>query len=292
MIIALGSGKGGTGKTTVAVALARALVPGAEDGRVLLADCDVEEPNAHLFLRPDITASRPVESEVPEFDATRCSFCGECARFCRFHALSVAPGSLQVFPELCHSCGGCFLACPRDGALVRTTREIGVIESGRAGDLEFRHGRLRVGEPSAAALVGRLRDSLPPTEWTILDAPPGTACTFVETVHGADFCLLVGEPTPFGVHDLEAAVEVTELLGVPRGIVINKSAAESGDGDAELERMAARRGVDILLRIPHDRAVAEAATRGGGLLEVRPELAAELRDLAGEIAGRARREAS
>ena len=290
MIITLGSGKGGTGKTTVSCALALALAEDTQAGPVHLADCDVEEPNAHLFLRPEITSSNPVNMVIPQFNMDHCDYCAECSQFCRFNALAVSPGVAMVFPELCHSCGGCFLVCPTPGALEKSFREIGVIEhgviehgvmdngvidNGKAGSLGFSRGLLRIGETQATPLVGELRKTLPKTGIVILDSPPGTSCTFVETVRGSDFCLLVAEPTPFGIHDLERAIEVTELQDVPRGILINRS----GEADGELEKVAARRGVEILMRIPHDRAVAVAGTEGRTLLDVRPELAPRFRDL-------------
>jgi MinD superfamily P-loop ATPase len=275
VILTLGSGKGGTGKTTVACALALALTDEHENGPVTLADCDVEEPNAHLFLNPEITGSIPVSLELPVFDEEHCDYCAACSEFCRFHALAVSPGVAMVFPELCHSCGGCHLVCPTPGALRKTMREIGVIESGRTGSLAFMQGILRVGETRATPLVSQLCRELPESGSIILDAPPGTSCTFVETVSGSDFCLLVAEPTPFGIHDLQRAIDVTESLGIPRGILINRS----GDSDGALERMAAERGVEILMRIPHDRAVAEAGTEGRTLLDVRPELAPRFRTL-------------
>ncbi|MBU8870629.1 MAG: 4Fe-4S binding protein [Gemmatimonadales bacterium] len=275
MIVALGSGKGGTGKTTVSCALAESLKDDPLAGPVLLADCDVEEPNAHLFLRPVITDRRPVNMLIPAFDENHCDYCGECARFCRFNALAVSPGVAMVFPELCHSCGGCFLVCPVPGALKKLSREIGVIEKGHSGSLGFTRGLLRVGETLATPLVGELRKTLPDSGTVILDAPPGTSCSFVETVQGSDFCLLVTEPTPFGIHDLERAIEVTELLNVPRGVLINRS----GNEDGELEKVLARRGVEILMRISHDRAVAEAATEGRTLLDVHPDLVPRFQSL-------------
>ncbi len=290
MIISVGSGKGGTGKTTVSCALAVSMAndPGASD--ILLADCDVEEPNVHLFLRPSITESRAVNMVIPAFDTDYCDYCGECASFCRFNALAVSPGMAMVFPELCHSCGGCFLVCPIPGALKKLTREIGVIENGIVENcslanpdqkkdtrptLAFTRGLLEIGETLATPLVGELRKGLPDSGTIILDAPPGTSCSFVETVQGSDFCLLVTEPTPFGIHDLERAIEVTELLDVPRGILINRSGLEDG----ELEEMAARRGIEILMRIPNDRAVAEGATEGRSLLDVHPDLASSFQNL-------------
>lgn len=286
MIVAVASGKGGTGKTTVAVSLALSL----SHQRPLLVDCDVEEPNAALFLDPVVQERREVGRPVPEVDPEACTGCGRCAEVCQYHAIAVVgkgrSGGVLVFPELCHGCGSCAFQCPT-GAIREVMNPMGVLERGWAGPVEFAQGTLRVGEAMAAPVIRQLKEWVVPSDaWdrpVILDAPPGTSCSVVETIRGADFVLLVTEPTPFGLHDLRLAVELArEGLGLPVGVVINRD----GVGDRQVEEYCAAAGIPVLLRIPHDRRIAEAYSDGKPLVVAHPEYRERFRALAAEIVQR------
>lgn len=261
MILAIASGKGGTGKTTVAVNTARAL--GSE---VLLLDCDVEEPNAHLFLPGCVDAAEAVSIPVPQVDESLCDGCGECGSFCEYHAI-VSFGTLPlVFPEMCHGCGGCARVCP-PRAIREVERRIGVVETIRAGNITLIQGRIDVGVAMAPPLIravkARLKDGLP----AILDAPPGTSCPVIATVRDVDFVVLVTEPTPFGLHDLRLAVETVREIGIPFGVVINRV----GVGDDRVHDYCNAEGIPILLEIPDDRRIAEAYSRGELIVDALPE---------------------
>jgi MinD superfamily P-loop ATPase len=260
MIICVASGKGGTGKTTIATNLAVAL-----EEPVHLLDCDVEEPNAHLFLRPEIISSLDFKVEVPEIDLAKCTLCGKCQEICQFNALAILPETALSFPELCHSCGGCFLVCPEDAVAVQK-RLVGQVETGRRGKVAFAHGRLRVGEAMSPPLIRRVKQEASPNGLTIIDAPPGTSCPVVTTLWGADFVILVTEPTPFGLNDLELAVGVTRELNLPCGLIINRADL----GDRRVHDYAERENIPILLEIPFDRQAAEVYARGGMLVEELP----------------------
>lgn len=266
MIVAVASGKGGTGKTTVAVSLALAL-----SGQPVFLDCDVEEPNAALFLRPTITQREEVGILIPEVDFERCTACGRCAEVCAYHAIAVAGRNVMVFPALCHGCGSCTLNCP-ERAIREVLHVTGVIEQGKAGAIAFAQGIMNVGEAMATPIIRRLKRWAIPENAAdravILDAPPGTACPVVETMRGADVVLLVTEPTPFGLHDLRLAAEVArDELGLPVGVVINRD----GIGDRGVEAYCAAEDIPILMRIPFDRRIAEAYSEGVPLLEALPE---------------------
>ena len=260
MVICVASGKGGTGKTTVAVNLAVAL-----DRPVTLLDCDVEEPNAHLFLKPVLYQSREVFLEVPEIDPGRCTLCGKCQEICQFNAIAVLPQMVLTFPELCHSCGGCFLVCP-EGAVRSQQRLIGVVETGTHGKVRFRHGRLRVGEAMAPPLIRRVKEKMEEDGLIIVDAPPGTSCPVVSALWGGDFVIMVTEPTPFGLNDLELAVGAVRELGVPMGLVINRADL----GDRRVHEYARRENLPVLLEIPFDRQAAAAYARGELLVQALP----------------------
>ena len=263
MNIAVASGKGGTGKTTVAVSLALSLASAP-----LFLDCDVEEPNAHLFLRPTIERREEVAIPVPAVEEARCTGCGRCAEVCQFHAIAVVKAKVLVFPELCHGCGGCSLACP-EKAISELPHVIGFVEEGMAGPIRFAHGILNVGEPMPGPIIRRLKKQARGFSGpVILDAPPGTACPVVETMHGTDFTLLVTEPTPFGLHDLKLAVEVAKHeLGIPVGVLVNRD----GIGDRRVDDYCAANGLPILMRIPFDRRIAEAYAGGVPLVRALPE---------------------
>jgi MinD superfamily P-loop ATPase len=273
MIISVASGKGGTGKTTVATNMAVAL-----EADVQLLDCDVEEPNAHLFIQPKMTASRIVATPVPEVDMEKCTLCGKCAEICQFKAIAVMGETVLSFPELCHSCGGCMQVCP-EKAIREIDRELGLIESGRRNGIEFVHGKLRVGEAMSPPLIRRVRACTRADAVTIIDAPPGTSCPVIAAMRGADFVLMVTEPTPFGLHDLKLAVGATRILNIPCGLVINRADL----GDDRVRDYAREEGVPILMEIPFDRQIAEAYSRGRLIVEALPEWRARFKELHRQI---------
>lgn len=291
MIIAVASGKGGTGKTTVAVNLAA-----VAKTDVSLLDCDVEAPNAHLFLGggafgseeqdacagPDRTDLAVVGVAVPRIDEDLCDGCGECSRFCAYHAI-VSFGTVPlVFPELCHGCGGCTLVCPRR-AISEIDHRIGVIRQTTCGRITLIEGRLDVGRAMAPPLIRAVKARLIPGRDAILDAPPGTSCPMVATVRGADYVLLVTEPTPFGLHDLELAVATVRQLELPCGVVVNRA----GCGDDRIQAFCRAQGLPVLAEIPDDRTIAETYARGALLVDALPHY----RPLFSELADRVRRAA-
>ncbi len=261
MIISIASGKGGTGKTTVATSLAMSM-----EGDVQLLDCDVEEPNAHLFIRAEIESAETVSTPVPKIDLGKCSMCGKCSEICQFNAISVIADTVLTFPELCHSCGGCVHVCP-EHAVTEGFRPLGAIERGKRNGLEFIHGRLRVGEAMSPPLIKKVREHIRPGALAIIDAPPGTSCPVIASMKGADFVILVTEPTPFGLYDLELAVGAVEILGIKSGLVINRSDM----GDDRVKEYAAKKGIPVLLEIPFNRGIAEAYSRGEMVIEAIPE---------------------
>jgi MinD superfamily P-loop ATPase len=269
MTVAIASGKGGTGKTTVAVNLAR--VFGAP---IQLFDCDVEEPNAHLFLKGVLQSEDVVTIPVPVVDEGRCDACGECSRFCEYHALVSFGTKPLFFAEMCHGCGGCIRVCPRQ-AISEQGRRIGVVETMQEGDITLYTGRLDVGVAMAPPLIravrSRRQDSLP----AILDAPPGTSCPVIATLRGADVVVLVTEPTPFGLNDLRLAVDMVRELNVQFGVVINRV----GVGDDRVHAFCREQDIPILIEIPDDRRVAEAYSRGELAVEALPEYHSRFRQL-------------
>jgi MinD superfamily P-loop ATPase len=260
MIIAVASGKGGTGKTTVAVGLALSLP------RCQFVDADAEEPNCHLFLRPAIERTIPVPMILPEVDLSRCTFCGKCAEFCQFNAMAVVKQKVLIFPELCHGCGGCVYACPEQ-AIQAGQRQIGEVEVGTARGMRFIQGRLKPAEPSAVRIVREEIAQLEPNGVAVVDASPGTACAVQDTIDQADFCLLVTEPTPFGLHDLKMAMDTAQEVGTPAGVIINRSGAR----DDLIEQECRKRDLPILLRVPFDRRIAEAYSRAEPIVDAFPE---------------------
>ncbi len=262
MKIAVASGKGGTGKTLVATNLASVL---SSEHSTALLDCDVEAPNDHLFLRPTIVDQQVVAKRIPVVDEDLCTGCGACHRACEFGAIARIEGQLLVFEELCHGCGRCGLVCPVD-AITERDHPLGTIERGTAGRIAFAQGRLHIGEAMASPIIAALKAWAPERERIVLDAPPGTACSVITTLHGVDVAILVTEPTPFGLHDLRATVGVVRTLALPAGVVVNRH----GLGDDDIERYCSDEGLPILLRIPFDRRIAEAGAEGQLLMDALP----------------------
>jgi len=263
MIIAVASGKGGTGKTTVAVNLALSLP------NVQVLDCDVEEPKSHIFLNPVNEVIKPAYTLVPTVNYDRCDYCGKCAAACEYNALVVVPQKeVMVFPELCHGCGLCSLVCPQD-AISEKTREIGVIKTGKSSDgsVDLVYGVLNIGEVMATPLIDQVKAELNPEKTVIIDVSPGTACPVIAAVQGSDYCVLVTEPTPFGLYDLRLAIEVLRVLKIPFGVVINKA----GIGDRKVYEHCEKEGIPILLEIPYDTQIARCYSEGVPFVKEMPE---------------------
>lgn len=273
MIIAVASGKGGTGKTTLSVAMAFAAV-----GPVRLLDCDVEEPNSHFFVRPTIERTEKVSRLVPTVNQALCNGCGKCAQLCQFNALAALGSKTLVFPELCHSCGGCIRICPA-GAITEVPLAIGTLEIGRHGDVEFMAGRMDVGQAMSPPLIRAVKKHAMDTGLTLIDCPPGTACPFVTAVKGCDAVILVTEPTPFGLHDLKLAIATLRELNLPFGVVVNRIL----DEDNLVSAYCREEGIPLLLQIPEDRRVAEAYSRGELLTTILPGLQHKLAALPDQL---------
>jgi MinD superfamily P-loop ATPase len=264
MIIAIASGKGGTGKTTVAANLAVTL---KEKMPVALLDCDVEEPNAHIFLMPEFTEKESVTLPVPSIDSDKCTHCGICTGICAYHALADLGKKILVFEELCHGCGGCSLLCPA-GAITEIHKEIGIVERGTAKGIEFIRGTLSIGSVLAPPVIKKVKSRIKSGPAVIIDSPPGTSCPMINAVSGADYCVLVTEPTPFGLSDLKLAAGVVRELRIPFGVVINRADM----GDDEVEKYLQEQGIPLLMKIPFDRRYAACYARGRLLVEEFPEL--------------------
>jgi len=276
MIISVASGKGGTGKTTIATNLALSL-----DGDVQFFDCDVEEPNSHIFLKPDIQETEAIGIPVPEVDKSRCTYCGKCGEICQYSAIVVIKNNVLTFPELCHGCGGCSLVCP-EGAISEKHREVGIVERGLASGMEFIHGRLRIGETMSPPLIKAVKKYIDKEKTAIIDAPPGTSCPVIEAVKRSDFTLLVTEPTPFGLNDLILAVEMIRTLKIPFGVIINRSDV----GDKGATEYCHREGIPILMEIKTERKIAEAYSKGITIVQIVPEYKERFKSLFTELEGR------
>ncbi|MCK5340751.1 MAG: ATP-binding protein [Desulfobulbaceae bacterium] len=264
MKLAIASGKGGTGKTTVAVSLA---LTAAEKGPVQFLDCDVEAPNGHIFLKPHIQESTHCFLTVPSVLEEKCTYCGKCKDICRYKAITVFGETIMFFKEMCHSCGGCFLVCPED-ALIEDRREIGVVEKGHARNIAFVHGKLRIGEAMAPPLIKAVKEEISPNGLAIIDAPPGTSCPVIEVLKDADFTILVTEPTPFGLHDLQLTVDVLRILQKPFSVILNRADL----GDNRTEQWCRDQHIPILMKIPFDRGIAEDYAIGKALVVSRPDM--------------------
>lgn len=274
MIISIASGKGGTGKTTVAVNLAISIE------NVQFLDCDVEEPNAHLFLKPELQKKDKAYIPVPEVDFEKCTFCGKCAEICEYHALAVLPpkenrkGNVLIFPHLCHGCGACLFLCPAK-AIKEGKREIGEVETGNRDSMNFTLGRLNVGEAMSPPLIREVKKNIDPDRIVIIDAPPGTSCPVITAVKGSDFCVLVTEPTPFGLNDLILAVEVLRKMKIPFGVVINRFDV----GDEKVKEYCKREAIQVLMEIPFRKDFAHCYSNGNLIADQFPEYRGKFQDL-------------
>ena len=269
MIISIASGKGGTGKTTISTNLALSI-----DQEVQLLDCDVEEPNSHLFLNPVIEKKEQVIAPVPEIDLEKCTFCKKCMDICRYGAIAVLKDNVLTFENLCHSCDGCFEVCP-ENAVMEKKRSLGEIEQGSSRGISFIHGRLEVGQVMAPPIIKKVRSFTDPDLVTIIDAPPGTSCPVIAAMNGADFVLLVTEPTPFGLHDLKLAVETVKILDIPHGLVINRA----GLGNDDVKIYAKKENIPILMKIPFDKEIARIYSNGQIVVDKLPEYKLKFQDL-------------
>ncbi|KUO52744.1 MAG: (4Fe-4S)-binding protein [Desulfitibacter sp. BRH_c19] len=249
MRIAVLSGKGGTGKTTVSASLATSV------SSCQYIDFDVEEPNGAIFLTPEIQESSPVKVLVPEADITKCNACGYCSKACQFNAIAVVKDHVLVFPEICHHCGACVIACPND-AISEVERIIGVVEAN--GDNTFLQGRLNVGEPISIPIISALKKRMKKVLPVILDCSPGASCTVIQSIEECDYCILVTEPNPFGLHDLKIATQLVRKMEIPFGIVLNKAS----DSSRLIHDFCENEGIELLMEIPFSREIAESYSKG------------------------------
>ena len=275
MILTVASGKGGTGKTLVATSLALSL---KDKSTIQLIDCDVEEPNAHVFLKPVFTERESVCVPVPSVDEEKCTHCGKCSEVCAYNAIAAMKHKVLVFPELCHGCGACSYLCPED-AITEVGKEVGVVETGHADGIQFAHGKLNVGEAMAPPVIRRVKEYINHECTVIIDVSPGTSCPVVESIRGSDYCILVTEPTPFGLNDLILAVEVLRKLDIPCGVVLNRT----GVGDNKVEKYCQKEEIPILLTIPLDTRIAGYYSRGISLVEGIPQWRGRFLDLYNKV---------
>ena len=278
MIISVASGKGGTGKTLVATNLALSL---QDKCNVQLLDCDVEEPNAHIFIKPELTSKEKVFIPIPKIIEAKCTHCGKCAEVCAYNAIAVVKEKVLVFPELCHGCGACSYLCP-EVAISEENKETGIVEVGGSGGIEFVHGKLNVGEAMAPPVIRQVKAHINLKGTVLIDVSPGTSCPVVESMKESDFCLLVTEPTPFGLNDLVLAVEVTRKLGIRCGVVVNRT----GFGNGSIDEYCCKEAIPIMLTIPLETEIASLYSRGIPLVEGIPkwrkhfiELFSKIKDL-------------
>ncbi len=280
MKISIASGKGGTGKTTIATNLA--LVLSRQGQPVELLDCDVEEPNCHIFVKPEFESSRSITIPVPEVDKEKCNSCGICGEVCQYSAIVCLKGSVMVFEDMCHGCGGCMRFCP-EKAITEREKEVGIVEIGHAKGFHFLHGKLKIGQVMAPAVIRGVKSAARKSEITIIDAPPGTSCSVIEAVKNTDFVILVTEPTPFGLNDLKLAVGTVRALNLPFAVAINRCDI----GDEAVKQYCGAEGINVILEIPNDRRIAQTYSRGEIASECLGEYADIFTNFAERITGQA-----
>ncbi|MFW6101614.1 MAG: P-loop NTPase [Bacteroidota bacterium] len=277
MKIAIASGKGGTGKTTLATNLAVLCSSGSQNRSTVLSDLDVEEPNSGIFLKGETLHQQKITKEIPEWRPDKCTFCNRCKEVCNFNAVAVLPQSVLIFPELCHSCYACVGLCPED-ALIMKTHPIGELKHYKVNHLDFIEGKLNIGEQQAVPLISKTADytrqNFPEHSMFFYDAPPGTSCPVVESVKETDFVILVAEPTPFGLHDLKLSVKTMRKIGKVFGIVINRL----GLGNDHIEQFCKEEKIDVLGRIPNMPEIAKKYSRGDLIIDI-PEIRKEMHSI-------------
>lgn len=264
MIISVASGKGGTGKTTISTNLAMSLSNIGQQVQYL--DCDAEEPNGHIFLKPRIETTEDVTVGVPDVNLSKCTGCGKCGQLCQYSAIICLKDKPLVFEQLCHSCAGCMAICP-EGAIAEKQRKIGVAQFGKSNKIYFGHGKLDIGAIQTPALIRHVKNKIQKDIINIIDVPPGTSCPVIEAIKGSNFVLLVTEPTPFGLNDLALAVGMLRQLKRHFAVAINRSDI----GDDAVVKYCQQEDIKVLIKIPNDRKIAESYSRGVMIVEAMPD---------------------
>jgi MinD superfamily P-loop ATPase len=276
MNIAIASGKGGTGKTTISMSLASYYAD--KNISVAILDCDVEEPNVNLFLQAQVTEEVRTTVLIPQVDNSLCTGCGKCGEICEYSAIVLIKGKPLVLKEMCHSCGGCFLVCP-EKAITEVKRETGIVELGEISGIEYAGGRLNISEAISPPLIKDVKEYYPEAEIRLLDSPPGTSCPVIESVRGCDFLLLVSEPTPFGLNDLKLAAEMARAMKLPFGIVENRASA----GNTSLKNFCKNESIPLIASIPNTREIAVRYSRGDSVSYIKEKYSSELEKIAVHI---------